>query len=182
MKGTARGRGRGRATPVVPASRAIGATFPSPGRRRCHRAHLDDIQGLDDAGGAHAGQAAVHERLDGFPGGVIFQRHDDAVVWCVRRRTARRSRGGCFFVRDRALIARTGGRSDFAISVVRHEFRVRIFCESVASRGESRVINPRRIEKRKPLLRAFFCRHARPGRARFRETFEKKITRVALFV
>jgi hypothetical protein len=80
-------------------------------------------------------------------------------------------------------IARTGGRSDFAISVVRHEFRVRIFCESVASRGESRVINPRRIEKRKPLLRAFFFFDtARPGRARFRETFEKKITRVELFV
>jgi len=61
-------------------------------------------------------------------------------------------------------------------------FACGFFGESVASRGESRVINPRRIEKRKPLLRAFFCRHARPGRARFRETFEKKITRVALFV
>ena len=38
---------------------------------------------------------------------------------------------------------------DFAISVVRHEFRVRIFWQSLASRGDSRVINPRRIEKRK---------------------------------
>ena len=127
-KGTARGRARGRATPVVPASRPIGATFPSPGRRRCRRAHLDDIQGLDDAGGAHAGQAAVQERLDGFPGGVIFQRHDDAVVRCVRRRTARRSRGGCFFCRDSLRLSpEPAAAGDFAISVVRHEFRVRIF-------------------------------------------------------
>lgn len=64
---------------------------------------------------------------------------------------------------------------DFAISVVRHEFRVGIFCESVASRGESRVINPRRIEKRKPLLRAFFCRHRETGtRAISRNLFSKK--------
>jgi len=175
MKGTARGRGRGRATPVVPASRAIGATFPSPGRRRCHRAHLDDIQGLDDAGGAHAGQAAVHERLDGFPGGVIFQRHDDAVVWCVRRRTARRSRGDAFSFATERLSPEPAAAGDFAISVVRHEFRVGIFCESVASRGESRVINPRRIEKRKPLLRAFFCRHRETGtRAISRNLFSKK--------
>lgn len=177
-----RSHARGRATLGRPVSRPIVATFPSPRRRKCHRAYLDNIQGLDDAGGAHAGQAAVQERLDGFPGGVIFQRHDDAVVWCVRRRTARRSRGDAFSFATERLSPEPAAAGDFAISVVRHEFRVRIFCESVASRGESRVINPRRIEKRKPLLRAFFCRHARPGRARFRETFEKKITRVALFV
>ena len=70
-----RSHARGRATLGRPVSRPIVATFPSPRRRKCHRAYLDNIQGLDDAGGAHAGQAAVQERLDGFPGGVILERH-----------------------------------------------------------------------------------------------------------
>lgn len=36
---------------------------------------LDDVHGLNDARGAHAREAAVHERLDGLPGGVISERH-----------------------------------------------------------------------------------------------------------
>lgn len=71
-RGKAREETRDAGTTV---SRPIVATFPSPRRRKCHRAYLDNIQGLDDAGGAHAGQAAVQERLDGLPGGVILERH-----------------------------------------------------------------------------------------------------------
>ena len=37
---------------------------------------LDDVHGLDDARGAHAGEATVQERLDGLPRGVIGERHD----------------------------------------------------------------------------------------------------------
>lgn len=36
---------------------------------------LDDVEGLDDAGGAHAGEAAVHEGLHRLPRGVIGERH-----------------------------------------------------------------------------------------------------------
>ena len=42
--------------------------------------YLDDIQRLDDARGAHAGQTTVKERLGGFPGGVISERHDKFCV------------------------------------------------------------------------------------------------------
>ena len=53
-------------------------------------------------------------------------------------------------------------------------FACGFFGESVASRGESRVINPRRIEKRKPLLARFSVDTARPGRARFRVSPSRK--------
>ena len=36
---------------------------------------LDDVEGLNDARGTHAGEATVHERLDGLPGRVITERH-----------------------------------------------------------------------------------------------------------
>lgn len=62
-------------------------------------------------------------------------------------------------------------------------FACGFFGESVASRGESRVINPRRIEKRKPLLRAFFCRHRETGtRAISRNLREKDHSRRAVRV
>jgi hypothetical protein len=61
-------------------------------RRDRARAHLDDVQGLDDAGGAHAGDAAVEERLDRVPGGVISERHRGS-RGVGRMRRARRSVG-----------------------------------------------------------------------------------------
>ena len=61
-------------------------------RRDRARAHLDDVQGLDDAGGAHAGEAAVEERLDRVPGGVISERHRGS-RGVGRMRRARRSVG-----------------------------------------------------------------------------------------
>mmetsp|Transcript_11 Transcript_11/g.31 ORF Transcript_11/g.31 Transcript_11/m.31 type:complete len:318 (+) Transcript_11:155-1108(+) len=39
------------------------------------KANLDDVEGLDDARGTHAGEATVQERLDGLPGRVITERH-----------------------------------------------------------------------------------------------------------
>ena len=44
-------------------------------RRARSRSYLDDVEGLDDARGAHTGEATVHERLDGLPGRVILERH-----------------------------------------------------------------------------------------------------------
>ena len=182
MKGTARGRGRGRATPVVPASRAIGATFPSPGRRRCHRAHLDDIQGLDDAGGAHAGQAAVHERLDGFPGGVIFQRHDDAVVWCVRRRTARRSRGGCFFVRDREISPEPAAAAISPSRLCATSFAWGFFASLWRVEENHGLLTLGESKNETPPSRVFLSTPRDRDARDFAQPSRKKITRVALFV
>ena len=80
------------------------------GRRRAEarETHLDDIEGLDDAGGAHAGEAAVHERLDRLPGGVIGERHGvGRVVGFGRLRGAGVTRDR----RRRCLIATVEARS-----------------------------------------------------------------------
>ena len=70
--------------------------------------NLDDVEGLDDAGGAHAGEAAVHERLDRLPGGVIGERHGvERVVGFVRLRGAGVTRDS----RCRCVIATVGARS-----------------------------------------------------------------------
>ena len=99
-----RSHARGRATLGRPVSRPIVATFPSPRRRKCHRAYLDNIQGLDDAGGAHAGQAAVQERLDGFPGCVILERHGVGSVVRAETYCATISRG-VLFLSQRARVS-----------------------------------------------------------------------------
>ena len=100
-------RGRGDASR---AARRRARRSREAGRRRAEarETHLDDIEGLDDAGGAHAGEAAVHERLDRLPGGVIGERHGvERVVGFVRLRGAGVTRDR----RRRCLIATPEARS-----------------------------------------------------------------------
>jgi hypothetical protein len=105
-------------------------------------------------------------------------------VWCVRRRTARRSRGGCFFVRDREISPEPAAAAISPSRLCATSFACGFFGSlwrveenhGLLTLGESKNENP-------SYKRAFFCRHRETGtRAISRNLFSKKITRVALFV
>jgi hypothetical protein len=103
-------------------------------------------------------------------------------VWCVRRRTARRSRGGCFFVRDREISPEPAAAAISPSRLCATSFACGFFASLWRVEENRGLLTLGESKNENPSFARFSVDTARPGRARFRATFEKKITRVALFV
>lgn len=100
-------------------------------------------------------------------------------MWCVRRRTERRSRGGCFFCHSRTSIARTGGRAREISGCAPRDCQLLAELAAVftAGRGEIRGFKPSGRHPSRFASTARRARKAKPGTTASDFSGRKKITR-----